>query len=163
MAEIENVEWYDNPAYKLTRRTDSVIILIILIVFLVLLALDITILGAIFIFLFVGFLVPILRISSLYRTPLRIGLSSNGIYITRGVLKKTSFIPWSDIESIRVTRVVPSFVEPKEQVAVIIKLSGTHSLKISNEMMVSVVRYLARKIVAASGKPLKKGSEAFLV
>jgi hypothetical protein len=146
----------------LTRRTDSIIALILLTIFLILLVLDITILGAIFIFLFVGFLVSILRISSLHRTPLRIGLSSNGIHITRGVLRKTSFLPWSDVESIRVTRVVPSFAEPKEQVAVMMQISGTRILKIPNEMMVSVVKDLARKIVATSGKPLKKGSATLL-
>lgn len=164
MAEIENVEWYDNPAYRWTQRVDTVIVLVILIAYMILLVIsNITIQNALILLLPVGFFVSLVWISGKYRTPLRIGLSSNGIHITRGVRKKTSFVRWSDVDSIRVTRVVPSFVEPKEQVAVMIRLSGTHFLKIPTEMMVSVVKDLARKIVAASGKPLKKGSEAFLV
>jgi hypothetical protein len=42
------------------------------------------------------------------------------------------------------------------------QISGTRILKIPNEMMVSVVKDLARKIVATSGKPLKKGSATLL-
>lgn len=152
-----SVRWFDNPAYGYTKRTDSIVILLVIVIFSILLALRITVEGLVFIVIMVTFIASVVRIGGLHRTPLRIGLSSDGLFIIRGILKKTSFIAWSTVRSIRVTRVFPFFAEPADQVAVMFEFSRENRSTWSSKGGVSVTKAIAEKIIATANVPVKKG------
>ncbi|MHA1962288.1 MAG: hypothetical protein ACW99U_18950 [Candidatus Thorarchaeota archaeon] len=153
----ERVRWFDNPAYGYTRRTDSIIILLVIVVFSLPLVLRITIEGFVFTVIIVALFAFGVRGAGLHRTPFKIGLSSKGLFIIRGIRKKTSFIAWSSIECIRVTRVFPSFAEPSQQVALIFEVSREKRSAWNPILGISVVKALADKITEMANVPVKRG------